>query len=396
LTLPGAGIRVCHLGKYYHPATGGIENHVRTLALAQAELGCSVSVLCVNHRDRRGRDVTFHGLARTAGAVDHDGRVRVVRIGKLGSVARFDLLPGLRSALETAASQADLLHLHAPNPAMTIGLQLSRLRVPVVISHHSDIIRQRLLGALFSPFERRCYRGAARVLATSPRYIEGSRTLLGVRDRVEPMPLGLDLSPFLTPDEAARAYSRRLSADLPGPIWMTAGRMVYYKGLENAIRALREVPGTLLMVGSGPLKPTLEALADRLGVRERLRMPGRLSASELVGCFHAATAFWFPSNARSEGYGLVQVEAMASGCPVINTDIPASGVPWVCRHDESGLTIPVNDPSALAAAARRILNEPGLRSRLASEGRRQAVERFGVMTMALESIRHYRSAMVRP
>ena len=83
----------------------------------------------------------------------------------------------------------------------------------------------------------------------------------------------------------------------------------------------------------------------------------------------AADAFWFPSNARSEAFGLVQVEAMASGCPVINTAIPHSGVPWVSPHEETGLTVPVDDPAALAAAANRLLTEPGLRDRLGAAGR---------------------------
>ena len=95
---------------------------------------------------------------------------------------------------------------------------------------------------------------------------------------------------------------------------------------------------------------------------------GRATDDELVGAYHAATALWFPSNARSEGFGLVQVEAMASGCPVVNAAIPHSGVPWVCRHDEAGLTVPVDDAAAFAAAARRLLDEPGLRDRLAARG----------------------------
>ena len=72
----------------------------------------------------------------------------------------------------------------------------------------------------------------------------------------------------------------------------------------------------------------------------------------------------------------MQVEAMASGCPVINTAIPHSGVPWVSRHEETGLTVPVDDPVAFAAAARRLLEEPGLRDRLAAGARARAISEF--------------------
>ena len=90
---------------------------------------------------------------------------------------------------------------------------------------------------------------------------------------------------------------------------------------------------------------------------------------------------------------MVGVEAMASGCPVLNTAIPHSGVPWVGRHDEAGLTVPVNNPQAFAAVARRLLDEPGLRDRLGRTARRQAVERFDHRAMAAHSLAIYRSAV---
>src|SRR5262249_28666229 len=114
---------------------------------------------------------------------------------------------------------------------------------------------------------------------------------------------------------------------------------------------------------------------------------------EIVPYYLAADAFWFPSNARSEAFGLVQVEAMASGCPVINTAIPHSGVPWVSRHDETGLTVPVNDPCALAAAARRLLEEPGLRDRLTAAARRRAADEFDHRVMARRSLEVYGSVL---
>src|SRR5205085_4404397 len=127
------------------------------------------------------------------------------------------------------------------------------------------------------------------------------------------------------------------------------------------------VPGRLLLIGEGPDQPALRDEARQLGVADRVEFLGTLPHFlDIVPYYLAADAFWFPSNARSEAFGLVQVEAMACGCPVINTRIPHSGVPWVCPHEQAGLTVPLNDPPALAAAARRLLAEPGLRDRLAA------------------------------
>ncbi len=174
------------------------------------------------------------------------------------------------------------------------------------------------------------------------------------------------------------------------------GRLVYYKGLDVAIRALAAVPGKLMIVGEGPLETALRRLAAEVGVADRLVWCGRLNDEQLVGAYHAAAALWFPSNVRSEAFGLVQVEAMASGCPVINAAIPASGVCWVSRHEETGLTVPLNDPAALARAANRLLTTPGLRERLAAGGRERARQEFGCRLMARRSLDLYREARAAP
>jgi rhamnosyl/mannosyltransferase len=120
---------------------------------------------------------------------------------------------------------------------------------------------------------------------------------------------------------------------------------------------------------------------------------GYRSFEEVVAAYHAATALWFPSNARSEGFGLVQVEAMASGCAVINSAIPDSGVSWVSRHEETGLTVPMNAPGELAAAANRLLTESGLRERLAAGARARACQEFDHRRMAQRCLHAYRNIL---
>ena len=181
------------------------------------------------------------------------------------------------------------------------------------------------------------------------------------------MPFGIDLQPLLNPSSDSLAFAAQLQNLHGSPLWLAVGRLVYYKGLETAIRALPLVTGRLLIVGEGPLRKPLEKLSQQLGVADRVIWRGRLSESELIGAYHAATALWFPSNARSEAFGFVQIEAMACGCPVINTNIPGSGVAWVSRHEESGLTIPVNDhgrprPGGPAFAGRTRAEEHAQRS----------------------------------
>jgi rhamnosyl/mannosyltransferase len=386
-------LRVCHLAKFYPPATGGIETHLQTLAWAQARLGAAVRVVCVNHLDRTGQDVTWSALASTSTVEEHDGPVHVQRAGKWASLCRLEVCPSLVGlGRRIRLWQADVVHLHAPNPAMLLAVIASDRSAPLVITHHSDVVRQKKLGLVLRPFEHFAYRRAAAILATSPPYAETSPLLQQNASRVRVVPFGIDLEPLVYPSPKAREHSRRLRAQHGAPLWLSVGRLVYYKGLAVALEALRDVPGRLLVIGEGPQGEALSKRASELGVGDRVIFRGRVDGDELVGAYHAATALWFPSVARSEAFGFAQVEAMASGCPVLNTAIEGSGVAWVSRHEESGLTVPVGNARVLAEAARRLLDETGLRDRLGSAGRARACREFDADKMARRTLEVYRAA----
>jgi glycosyltransferase involved in cell wall biosynthesis len=369
-------MKVCHLGKHYPPAVGGIENHVRTLARAQAERGADVRVVCINHRS--GPTL-----------VEKDGAVTVVSCRRTATVAKLDLCPGLLAELN--ALDADILHVHVPNPLMILAALLARPRQKIVVTYHSDHVRQVIRSMLFRPIESRFYSRVTAVLATSPAYAASSPLLRALGSRVKVVPLGIELDPFLNPSDDDRAEAERVRSAHPGPLWLACGRLVYYKGLVNALHALVRVEGTLIIIGEGPERPALEAQARKLGVERRVSFVPHVPS--LVPYYLAAQAFWFPSNARSEAFGIVQLEAMATGCPVINARIPGSGVPWVSPHGESGLTIAPDDPAALAAAARRILSEPGLRARLGERGRQRARLEFDKDVMADRTLAIYREVL---
>jgi rhamnosyl/mannosyltransferase len=352
---------------------------VRTLAQAQARLGARVQVFCLNHR---------------AGPTtrESDGPVDVVRFRCAAALGKLDFCPDLLPAL--AGVEADVLHLQVPNPTMILALLLARPRPPLVVTYQSDTVRQRVRKVLFRPLERLAYRRVRAILATSPHYAAGSSFLRSYTERLHVVPMGIDLTPYLHPAAEDGAQARRIQAQYQGPLWLACGRLIYYKGLINAVRALARTPGTLVVVGDGPDRPQLEAEARRRAVRDRIVFVG--DVPRVIPFYLAAFALWFPSNARSEAFGLVQVEAMASGCPVINTAIPASGVPWVSRHEETGLTVPMNDPAALARAAQRLLAEPGLRHRLSRNARERACREFDHLTMARRSLEVYREILAAP
>lgn len=370
-------IRVCHLGKYYAPAVGGIETHVRTLARAQADLGAQVRILCANHHS--GPTVTAR-----------DGPVEVVHCRRWVAAAKLDVCPDAVVALR--ATDADIVHLHAPNPLMTLAILAARPRC-LVITHHSDHVRQRLRALLFQPIERHVYGKAAAIIGSSPAYAASSPLLRAFGDRVRVVPYGIDTDALRRPSPEDCAEAARLRERYAAPLWLACGRLVYYKGLQHALAALVHLPGTLLVVGEGPQRGSLTAEVSRLGLAKRVAFLG--CAPSVVPYYLAAVALWFPSNARSEAFGFVQLEAMACGLPVINTAIPGSGVSWVSRHAETGLTVPPDDPLALAAAARGLLAEAGLRERLGRAGRERVRREFDHRVMAAKTLELYEQVLAQ-
>src|SRR5262249_37419433 len=160
-----------------------------------AELGADVRVVVVNHATMDGRDATFERFTRTADVEHSDGSVRVFRAGRRANLAKLDITPRLGETLRRLAlDPPDVWHLHTPNGTMMLAILANPCIRPLVITHHSDIIRQRLTRLAVYPIEGAIYRRASRVLSDSPGYIDGSRLLKRRQAKVRVLPLGIDLA----------------------------------------------------------------------------------------------------------------------------------------------------------------------------------------------------------
>jgi glycosyltransferase involved in cell wall biosynthesis len=377
-------MRIIHLAKYHSPFYGGMESHVEILARRQAKLGAEVCILCINSFDKN-----LKWSQKTKTEIAFEDGLQVIKVGRLFSFLKLDFCPSVLLYLIYFSKLPNtIFHVHTPNPTMLIALLLTGNIRNLAITHHSDAIRQRLLKYLFRPIEYLIYRRAATIVTTSKNYQEGSKFLRLYQQKLDVLPLGLELSNFTNPQPSTFDRVAQLKAEHGDIIWLAVGRLVYYKSLHIALAALQHVPGKLLIVGTGKLMADLQQTARELNVADRVIWLGKTSDAELVALYHAATALWFPSNVRSEAFGMVQVEAMASGCPVINCYVAGSGVPWVSRHELEGLTVPINNSRAFAGAAQRLLADPGLRQRL-SQSSRQRAEKFSDLRMAQKSLSIY-------
>jgi glycosyltransferase involved in cell wall biosynthesis len=362
-------LRILHIGKFYPPHRGGMESHLETLC---RELAAEADVQVIVSNDGRK---TVHETV--------DG-VPVTRIGTLATLASASINPGMARAIRQ--TPADVVHFHHPNPTGVLSYLASGRRGPLVVTYHSDIVRQRVLGAAFGPVLHRFLRGAHAILASSPEYARSSPVLRAHADRVRIVPFGIRAEEYATADADEVARLRALY----GPrVVAAAGRLVYYKGFHYLIRAIAGVDARLVILGDGPLRGRLQALAEEAGVADRVHFPG--SVPSLVPYYHAADVFALPAVARSEAFGLVQLEAMAAGLPVVNTRID-SGVPFVSRDGETGITVPPADVGALAGALGLLLDTPALRERYGRAARERVRTEFSLDRMVADTMAACRDA----
>ncbi len=360
--------QVLHVGKFYPPHMGGIETHLQNLC---RELAKSHRVEAIVANDGPGS------------VSEMDGPVHVLRAGVRFSFASASFCPGLIPAIRN--SQADILHLHLPNPAATLALLASRHRGPVVLTYHSDIVRQKFLGAAFEPFLQWLLRRSSAIICTSQRYLDSSRPLQRHKDKCVVIPYGIPQARLASaqPEEIAAVRARF------GPRLVVAvGRLVYYKGFKYLIDAMRTVHGRLLLIGDGPLRQPLVRQVIENGLQDKVTFLGEIQNDSLAPYYKAADVFAFPSVARSEAFGIVQLEAMACGLPVVNTDLD-SGVPFVSRHNETGLTVPPQDPAALAHALNLLLADRALGAIFSHAARQRVNAEFTVGLMAQRTARLY-------
>jgi rhamnosyl/mannosyltransferase len=293
--------------------------------------------------------------------------------------------------LELSRRRYDVLHLHLPHPAGAASYLAAKKPKShrLIVTYHSDVVRQKLLMRAYAPLVDRVLERADVVIATSPNLLERSTVLRRFADKCRVVPYGIDLGLFQRTPELALAAEKLRARHGGRRVILAVGRLIYYKGFEVAIRAMRELPEVdLVIVGDGPLRRELEDLARALGVAGRVNFEGERLNQEIVPYYLASDAYVLPSVAPSEAFGIVQIEAMACGLPVVNTSLP-SGVPFVSRDGETGFTVPPGDASALASAVSRLLGDDALRRRFGDAGRQRARAEFSKEMLAARILDAY-------
>lgn len=363
-----SAMRITHFAKYYPPESGGIESVTQILARGHAAMGHEVDVVC---------------FTRAAARTEVLDGVRVHRLPIQFFFASQPL--GWRYAVKalTLGRRSDVVHAHAPNLVAAFLTLIVGRRPCVVVHWHSDVIKKGWLGRLVRPLERAFLRRADAVIATSAAYVAGSDRLISVQEKTHVIPIGIEAP---ATDDRAAALAPDLVEFLQGRrLVLGVGRLVPYKGFQHLIEAAGSLSldAAIVIAGDGPMKSALAGEIDRRGLQRRVRLAGKVSETDLHALFARASVFCLPSLERSEAFGVVLLEAMAWGVPIVATCIEGSGTSWVNAELVSGLNVAPADASALAQACNRILDEPALGTMLGTGGR----QRFRDVFTASEFVR---------
>lgn len=367
-------MRVLQLGKFYDPFVGGMETVLKEICESLADQ-VHFQVVVANTRWRTEQE---------------HRKVPVTRVASMGKLFSCSMAPSF--PLWARRFNPDLIHVHLPNPLAELSALMANRDIPVVAQFHSDVVRQRNLLRLYGPFLDAFYRRANCIVVPTPRHIEISSFVSKYREKCRVVPFGVPLSRFEL-DETRRKKVDALKDGLPSVLCV--GRLVTYKGVEFAIRALQNIKARLWIIGGGPLEDSLKNLAREKGLADRVEFLGQVSDEDLVAYYHACDVFVLPSITNAEMFGVVQLEAMACRKPVISTNLP-TGVPWVNQHGKTGCVVaPANDRE-LANGIQLLLNNPDLREEMGEAARARVERHFTSTRMAEAMLEVYQEMLEEP
>ncbi len=361
-------MKILHVYKDYFPVFGGIENHIKILAEAQVAAGHQVTVLVCNPGYQTHKE-NLNG-------------VEIIKAGRLSTVASMPL--SFAQPLRLLRYRPDIAHVHSPYPLGEVANWFFGRAKATIITHHSDVVKQKKLLCLYGPILRRVLNAVHRIVATSPRYIESSPWLQPISQKCTVVPLGVDIARFV-PGERNRDNTFFI---------LFVGQLRYYKGLDTLLKALSYVQAQLTIIGQGPMQETWQALSKELGLSNRVTFAGRVDDSDLPGYYQQADLFVLPANARSEAFGMVLLEAMASGLPCVTTEL-GTGTSWIVQDGVTGFVVPPKDPLALAEAINKLIADDPLHQQFAQAGLKRVKSEFTEAVMVKRIMEIYEEILAR-
>ena len=357
-------MKILQLGKFY-PVRGGVERVMFDLMTGLSARGIDCDMMCAESSGHGAKS----RISPHSNLITHHTWVKA---------ASTTIAPSMAPELKKIAPDYDIIHVHHPDPMAALALYVSGYKGKVVLHWHSDILKQRHLVKFYKPLQQWLIRRADVIIGTSPEYIDHSPSLGVIKEKTACVPIGVE---SLNPDtEGADAIRKQFGNK---KIVFFMGRLIEYKGLSHLVRAAAHMPDdyVVLIGGDGPLREELQSLIDTHHLGKKVFLLGRIPQEKVEAYYTACDVFCLPSVMKTEAFGIVQIEAMSLGKPVVATRIPGSGTAWVNKHGESGINVPVADPEALAKAVTDICTDAERYSRYCTDARRRFESLFTIDRM---------------
>lgn len=340
-------MKILHIGKFYPPFHGGMENYLRDLAQEQSRVGHEVTVWVHNH--------DWHNwVSKTT--VSDKNQVNLIRQKSLRPVLFTPIMLGFGRQLKKIIQQdtPDLIHLHWPNPSLfKLLLNRSVRNIPIVISWHSDMVTShssvlmKLIYMLIKPLESLLIKRAKSLLVSSQAYADHSKQLSKHVNKTKVIPLGmatneidcLELNPLNETYQLAEKKWQSNRFRL-----LHVGRLTFYKNQTFLLNALQKTPDCqLIIAGEGQMHQVLEKHINHLLLQHQVKIMTGQNWQHIHGLFATCDVFCMASHDRAESFGMVLIEAMYHGKVILVPDTIGSGMQWLATHYPKGYVYKVND-----------------------------------------------------
>lgn len=353
--------KVLVVNKYFYHV-GGIEEFTRNISLLKDKY-VSVKVIACSSRQKLNEEIAY----------------RDVNIYKTNFVVfNTPISFGFIFALIKEYFKNDIIHLNSPFPVAEFFVSILTFlkKKKIIVTYHSDVLRQKVVFTILKPFIKILFKRS--IVVSTSEFLLKSKILDDIKNKMV-IPLGQkDLSEGFVKDYSMNGYC------------LFVGRLVYYKGLFILLDAMKKFPGKLKVVGTGPLESLIKEYIQDNNLGDRVEMLGFVSNDKLINLYKNASFFVFPSIEKTEAFGIVQINAMNFGLPIINTRLE-TGVPWVARNNIEAITVKPGDPNELVEAMIALYNNSLLRERLGTAGRKRFFENFVLEKMINSYLNLYKS-----
>jgi glycosyltransferase involved in cell wall biosynthesis len=393
-------MNILHIGKYYPPFMGGIENFMQLLLAEQVKQGCSVKAIVHQHN----LPSPIYASKIQSDEIDD---VEIIRVTTYGRLLFAPISPSFPYHLNKIIKsfKPDILHIHVPNTsAFWVLFSSLAKKIPWVIHWHSDVVaseHDRLLALaypFYRPFETALLKKSKAIISTSPDYLNSSLPLKKWKDKAEIIPLALDNHKLVTAGEGL---------DLSETLWnnfnqtadnkkmtrlLSIGRLTYYKGYFDLINAMQFIPNAqLIIVGHGEQFDQLKSLIIQLNLQDRVYLAGKVDNDHLNKLLQSCHIFCMSSIERTEAFGLVLLEAMTHAKPIVITRVEGSGMNWVTQNNKTALFSEKQNPQDFAEKVNHLIKNPQLSKTLGDNGYQRLITEFNIETICQQTLKLYQS-----